>query len=127
MTVSALSGESFVSLTTYRRSGEGVATPVWPRRRSGSRGHTVDGSGKVKRLRNDARVTLRPCNRSSKVEPDALTVEGTAEVITDASRIHALTDPIRRKYGLQFKVVMGIEKVVGRGRTRVALRISDPE
>jgi hypothetical protein len=25
----ALADEAFVSLTTFRRSGEGVATPVW--------------------------------------------------------------------------------------------------
>ncbi len=131
MSVSSLAGESFVSLTTYRRSGEGVATPVWVARDESGDGDalvvtTVAGSGKVKRLRNDAHVTLRPCNRSGTVAEGAPSVEARAEVITEPSRIASSTDPIRRKYGLQFTVVMGIEKIVGRGRVRVALRITDP-
>ena len=132
MNLGGMGKESFVSLTTYRRSGEGVATPVWVGRDDSGEGDalvvtTVDGSGKVKRLRNDSRVTLRPCNRSGKVADDAPSVEGSAEVVTDAGRIATLTEPIRRKYGLQFKIVMGIEKVFGSKRTRVALRITDPD
>lgn len=126
MNVSDLAGEPFVSLTTYRRNGEGVATPVWVAADNDALTvTTVDGSGKVKRLRNDPHVTLRPCNRSGAVADGAPSVEGSAEVITESSRIATLTDPIRRKYGLQFKVAMGIEKIVGRGRVRVALRITD--
>ena len=115
MNVRDLAEESFVSLTTYRRNGEGVPTPVWVARDETESGDalvvtTVEGSGKVERLRNDSRVTLRPCNRSGRVADDAPSVEGTAEVVTDTGRIADCTDPVRRKYGLQFKVVMGIER-----------------
>jgi len=55
-------GEKYVSVTTYRRSGAGVPTALW---------FAMDGdalvvwtptaSGKVKRLRNRADVTVAPC------------------------------------------------------------------
>lgn len=57
-----------VMLTTFRRSGEGVGTPV---------GFAVDGerlyfmtdpaSGKVKRIRHTPRVTIAPCTLPGKV------------------------------------------------------------
>ena len=53
----ALGGVSFVSLTTFRRNGAPVSTPVWV----AADGDdlvvlTPTASGKVRRLRNDARV-----------------------------------------------------------------------
>jgi len=56
-----LADESFVSLTTFRRSGEGVATTVWVTADPDGDGlvvMTIDGSGKVKRVRGNPRVTL---------------------------------------------------------------------
>lgn len=53
----------YISLTTYRKNGTGVATPVW---------YAVEGSElyawtrtdswKVKRLRNDPRVEVAVCD-----------------------------------------------------------------
>jgi PPOX class probable F420-dependent enzyme len=55
----ALGGEPFVSRTTFRRSGEPVATPVWVAPENGTLVViTGDGSGEVTRLRRDPRVVL---------------------------------------------------------------------
>ena len=56
----AISDEKYVVLTTFRRNGDAVATPVWivglP---DGTAGFTTEiDSGKVKRIRNNASVTL---------------------------------------------------------------------
>jgi PPOX class probable F420-dependent enzyme len=118
--------ERFVSLTTFRRSGQPVATPVWV---------AVDGdalvvitpqdSGKVKRLRHDPRVELRPCSRSGRVADGAPVVAGRAEVLADAASTVRVTDRIRAKYGLEYRAVMLVERVVARGlKTRVGLRIT---
>ena len=50
-----LNGHQYMALTTYRRSGAGVPTPVWFAQ-DGDRLFIVtqDGSGKVKRIRNNA-------------------------------------------------------------------------
>ena len=119
--IGMIGDERFVSLTTFRRSGEPVATPVWVARDGA---HllvtTPEGSGKVKRLRHTSRVELRPCSRTGKVEDDAPTMEGDA-VIEPEDR----PDVFRRKYGLEYRVFMLVERVAARGnKPRVLLRIT---
>lgn len=116
----------FVSLTTFRRTGVAVATPVWV---------VGDGdallvltpadSGKAKRLRNDPRVELRPCSRRGAVADGAEQVTGTAEVLDDAALVERLHRLLRAKYGLEVPVVMLVERLVARGqKPRVALRVT---
>jgi len=107
----SLGSEDFVSLTTFRRSGEGVPTTVWVVRDDD---HllvtTPGGSGKVKRLRHDPRVTVRPSTRSGKVADGAPTSVGTAELSSDeavAARANAL---FRAKYGWQFRIALWFER-----------------
>lgn len=117
-----LADESFVSLTTFRRSGHGVATPVWVIADPGGDGIVVmtpADSGKVKRVRRDPRVTLRPCGRFGAVEDDAPTVQGTAQIgVFDERLERAFKDA----YGAEYRVIMGVERLRG-GSERVALRI----
>ena len=119
----ALADEAFVSLTTFRRSGEGVATPVWAIADPDGHGLVVmtpAGSGKVKRLRRDARVTLRPCGRFGAVDEDAPTVEGTARIGDYDAR---LEQAFKDTYGAEYRVIMGVERLTG-GKDRVALHIT---
>ena len=65
----ALGDEQFLSLTTFRRSGERVSTPMWVGRDGDALlMFTPQASGKVKRLRNSPRVELRPCSRFGRVK-----------------------------------------------------------
>ncbi len=76
--VTALRGERCVSLTTFRRSGEPVSTPVW--------------------------------------------------VAGDGDTLVATTPAASRKYGLEYRIVMGIERLAtSRPGDRVLLRISSPD
>ena len=76
-----LGDEQFVSLTTFRRSGEAVSTPVWIARDGDDLVVTTPAmSGKVKRLRNSGRVEMRPCDRMGKVKEGATVVAGTAAI-----------------------------------------------
>ncbi|WP_037160190.1 PPOX class F420-dependent oxidoreductase [Rhodococcoides fascians] len=120
----ALGDQPFVSLTTFRRSGEPVSTPVWiGRDRDELIVLTPTDSGKVKRIRNSGRVELRLCNRRGKVPDDVVTHAGTARIVTDEPARRA-TELIRQKYGVEFRIVMLIERVVARGRKpRVILAI----
>jgi PPOX class probable F420-dependent enzyme len=83
--------------------------------------YTLEGSGKVKRLRRDPRVELRPCNRRGVVAPGAVPAAGTAEVIARSAR-HI--DALRRKYGLQYRIAMAFERLTPRRGERVILRIT---
>ncbi len=88
----AISDEKYVLLTTFRKSGDPVATPVWiaplP---DGTAGFTTEPDvGKVKRIRNTPRVTLQACGMRGEVKPGSEVVEATATVKlgADAAAIH---------------------------------------
>jgi predicted pyridoxine 5'-phosphate oxidase superfamily flavin-nucleotide-binding protein len=73
----ALGDEEFVSLSTFRRSGVRVSSPMWVARDADALVmFTPQASGKVKRLRNDPCVELRPCGRFGRVE-DGVSFEET--------------------------------------------------
>jgi PPOX class probable F420-dependent enzyme len=121
-TLAELADQQFVSLTTFRRSGAPVATPVWIARDGDALVVTTAAdSGKVKRLRNDPRVELRPSSRRGRVAADAPVATGMAEVVAPSERA---TAALRRKYGLQYRLITGLERVLARGRReRVILRL----
>ncbi|MDO5710305.1 MAG: PPOX class F420-dependent oxidoreductase, partial [Micrococcales bacterium] len=115
-----------VSLTTYRKSGVGVATPVWIAPTAGGLVvTTAAGSGKVKRLRRDPRVELRPCSRRGQVADDAPTATGRAEILRDPHEIATAATALAKKYGWQHRLIMLFERVARRGSPeRVILRIT---
>jgi len=123
---SALGDESFVSLTTFRKSGEAVSTPVWLARDGDALIVTTpEESGKVKRLRNSGRVELRPCTRMGKVAEGATVTAGEARIIADAPTRDRLTAIIRKKYGFEFHLITTVETIVAKRRKeRVILRIT---
>ena len=80
--LAALGDEKFVSLTTFRKSGAAVPTTVWVGRDGDSLVVTTpSGSGKVKRLRHDERISLRPSSRRGSIDTSVPPVAGVAEVV----------------------------------------------
>jgi len=74
-------GHTYISLTTFRKSGKPVATPVWFVEKEGKICvWTQSNSGKMKRLRHNSRVTLAPCTMGGKVLGP--TVEGIARIVS---------------------------------------------
>ncbi|GLZ47691.1 hypothetical protein Acsp06_38760 [Actinomycetospora sp. NBRC 106375] len=128
--LSALGDEEFVSLTTYRRSGEEVATPVWVARDGDALVViTAAGSGKVKRVRRDPRVLARPCTRRGTGAP---TAQGRAEIVAEPAAQEGPRRALAAKYGLQFRLVDlmalagKVTKLVGRDPgERIILRLRD--
>jgi PPOX class probable F420-dependent enzyme len=121
----ALGDEAFVSLTTFRKSGVPVSTPVWIARDGDALIVTTPAeSGKVKRLRNDARVELRPCSRMGKPTDDSGPVSAAASIIGDAPSIDRLSAIFRKKYPFEYRVFMVVEAIAAKRRKpRVILRI----
>lgn len=124
--LAALGDEKFVSLTTFRKNGIGVATPVWIGREDDALVVTTpSGSGKVKRLRNNERVELRPCSRRGTVNDGAPTVTAVAELVEGPEAMRRLDAVLKPKYGLEYRVVMLVERAIRRGpNDRVMLRIT---
>ncbi len=125
-TLEALAKQHFVSLTTFKRNGEGVSTPMWIGRDGvGLFVWTPADSWKVKRVQNNPRVLLAPSSRFGKVREGVSPIEGAAQVITDDATVQRLAREIRRKYGLEYLLVTSIETIAARGRKpRVILRIA---
>jgi PPOX class probable F420-dependent enzyme len=96
----ALRDQSFMSLTTFRKSGAPVVTRVWFADEDGRLYiTTASKSGKVKRLRHTARVRVQACSAFGASRGPEL--EAVARVLPpeEHSRARAM---LRRKYGWLF-------------------------
>jgi PPOX class probable F420-dependent enzyme len=92
-----LSGHQFMSLTTFRKSGQPVPTPVWFAQVEDKLVvMTQANAGKVKRIRHTARVTVAPCDQRGGVLGEA--VAGQARVL-DAAEGQTANGHLNRKYG----------------------------
>jgi PPOX class probable F420-dependent enzyme len=95
----------YVSLTTFKRDGTAVATPVWAVEDGGELlVWTRDDSGKVKRIRNSGRVTVTPCDVRGNTAADAPVAEGTAKLMTEPDGLRRVRRAMARKYGWQFRI-----------------------
>jgi len=91
----AIAGK-YLSVTSYRRDGTGVATPVWFVESDGRLLVETDaGSYKVRRIRRDPRVTVAPCTATGRLR--GTPVPAWAELLPDAevARVEPL---MARKY-----------------------------
>ena len=87
----ALRGANVVLLTSFRRDGQGVGTPVGFQL-ANDKGYftTWTTTGKVKRIANNPHITLAPCTRAGKLIGS--TVAGTARRLdsAEAARVQAM-------------------------------------
>lgn len=122
----ALGDERFVSLTTFRRSGEPVSTPVWLVRDGDALLVTTPAeSGKVTRLRHTSRVELRPCSRRGAVPDDAVAVAGVAELVAEPSAVERLSALFADRYGVEYRAFMLVERIAARRqKPRLIVRIT---
>lgn len=107
----SIADEKTIVLTTYRRNGEGVVSPVWVNQVSDGRlgFWTAMGSGKTKRLKNNPRVTLQAGTSSGKAKPGAPVLTGTAEMVQSGPLFDEVQAAGRKKYG----IMVGISKALG--------------
>jgi hypothetical protein len=93
----------FLALTTFRKNGQPVTTPVWFVEREGKLYvRTGARSGKVKRIRNQTRVQVAPALR-----PGHLLAEGRSGQarILGQDELAEVNRALSRRYGLQKKLV----------------------
>ena len=117
-----LGAAKYLLITSYRKNGTAVATPVWVVRDGEALGAwSAADAWKVKRIRNRADVLVGPCDVRG--NPTGEQVPATAEIcdqdVTD--RYRAL---IARKYGITGRLVLFGSRL-RRGKTgTVGIRIS---
>ena len=97
MGFAGFAGQKYLNLETFKKSGDGVKTPVWFAAEPASSldsseaklfVYTVGVSGKVKRIRNNPRVNVAPCNASGKVRGEW--VGARAEIVTGVDAEHGM-------------------------------------
>lgn len=88
----------YALITTYRKDGTPVGTPVWVAP-DGDRivVWTNPGTWKVKRIRRNPAVTLQVCDNRGRVRGTEI-VTGTAQVL-DAAGTEHVREVVSRKYG----------------------------
>ena len=95
----------FLSVTSFRRDGTAVATPVW---------FVSDGrrlfaltdlhSPKVRRMRRDPHVTVAPCRADGRLRCDP--VPARAEVLTSTAELEHVRKLLLERYPVSYRVVM---------------------
>ncbi|HWJ63854.1 MAG TPA: PPOX class F420-dependent oxidoreductase [Acidimicrobiales bacterium] len=119
----------YVSLTSFKRDGQPVHVPVWiAPLADGRAGFTTDaGSFKVKRVRRNPAIELRPCDVRGRVADGAEVATGTAAVEDEGADHDLVHAAVARKYGLQFHLIeLGgkIKRFVRKGDPVVAVVIT---
>lgn len=98
----AFAGRKYLNLETFRKSGEGVHTPVWfaealPEVPGAAPlyVYTIGNTGKLKRIRNNARVRIAPCDMRGRLLGEWM--EARAEIL-DGGEAEKGMKLLNRKY-----------------------------
>lgn len=127
MGLAAFRDHKYLSLETFKKSGEGVKTPVWfaadPARDLAGDGaaiyiYTIGNTGKVKRIRNNGRVKIAPCTMRGELLGEW--VNARAEIVTGEEATSGM-ELLNRKY-FPWKQLLGLFALLSR-RERVVMRI----
>lgn len=96
-------------LVTFRRSGAPVGTVVWPVVLDATvYVVTPPGSGKLKRLRREPRVTMTPCTQWGRAT--GATWAGTARIVSGEEAARARR-ALRTRYRLVFSLLMLVNRL----------------
>lgn len=109
-----VSKAQYVLLTTFTKDGRPKPTPIWIAR-DGERALVITekNAWKVKRIRNNPRVTLAVCDMRGNVKGE--TIEATAAIL-DESETETVYQAINRRYGIVGRIFTFFSKLRGADR-----------
>ena len=117
-----LTGEKYVNLATFRKSGRAVETAVWFAALDGRYYvFSETGAGKVKRLRNSPRARVAACGSRGDLRGAWLDAE--AFIVDDGDVEKRAYAVLREKYGWQMRLINLASRLSGRIDKRVLLEI----
>jgi len=116
-----LGAAQYALLTTFRKDGTGVPTPVWVVRIGDElRVWTIRDSGKVKRIRRSGRVQIAPC--TIRGNPRGQSVDATARMLPD-TEAPAVLGALAAKYGLRGRWTRLMNRFTGDTRAVIGVTI----
>jgi len=124
MTADALSrftSQRYVNLETFRKSGQGVQTPLWFVESQGVLYmRTPAASAKVTRIRNNPRVRIVPCDVRG--NPQGKWIDGEARLIP-AAEAEWVNQLVKGKYGLFKRLIDLRSRLKGTEHVVIAVRV----
>jgi PPOX class probable F420-dependent enzyme len=101
----SIADEKYIALTTFKRDGTPITTPVWvvPVAAGKIGFWTSSGSGKAKRLAHTSKVTVQPSNARGVVKPGSSPVEATA-VLVMGPEYEGIRSKVNAKYGVMVTI-----------------------
>ena len=127
MGFAAFAGHKYLNLETFKKDGTGVKTPVWfaadPSSSLDSNDaklyvYTIGVSGKVKRIRNNPRVKIAPCDMRGKVLGERM--DARVEIVTGEAAARGM-QLLNKKY-FPWKQLLGFFASFSR-RERIVFEI----
>jgi PPOX class probable F420-dependent enzyme len=110
-----LADAAYVQLTTFRRTGAPVPTPVWVAPAVDGTDDlvviTLDDTGKTRRLAHSQRVELRRCDVRGRVADDAPTYVGEGRVVRGDDEVAVVRRSVVAKYGWPARVSLVVDPV----------------
>jgi len=123
MAASDLANERYVNLETFRKDGSGVKTPVWAAGLDGKLVVVTDGTSfKVKRIRNNPKIRVAPCDARGNVR--GAWASGEARILEDPAHVARAHQALKKKYGWQMWLLDVGSKIAGRYRRRAFLELA---
>lgn len=114
-------GEKYLNLETCRKNGKAIATPVWFAEDGGVLYiYSLADAGKVKRIRNNPRVRVAPCDVRGKLKGKWVAARTRILQGDEAAKGHRLLD---EKYGLLKKIGNVFSKLMKRERAGMAIEL----
>jgi PPOX class probable F420-dependent enzyme len=113
---------SYALVTSYRKDGRAVPTPVWVVRDGDALAiWTTTNAGKVKRIRRDGSVLIGPCDVRGRPTGDQ--VPGAA-VIMDAAGTARVRTLLKQKYGIFGRITLWGSRLRRGPNGTIGIRIS---
>lgn len=108
--ISSLGKEKYLLLTTFRKTGVGVPTPIWIAQLDDNTlcFTTTSTTGKVKRMRHTAEVTVQPCNSRGEVISGSEITRMRSDMVTVGTSYEGVLSAVAAKYGWQFSAMKAV-------------------
>ncbi len=118
-----LDSARYVVLTTFKRDGTPLATPVWITGTNGNYSFiTGHNAGKSKRIANNPKLTVQVSDFRGTVKPNTRIYQGTGIVDTASDNLAKVELALKAKYSWQFKLTRMADALKNRFATSVNQR-----
>lgn len=113
-----LQRQKYINLETFRKNGQGVRTPVWfagePEQGAPEKlyAYSTTDSGKAKRIRNNPRVRVAPCDVRGKLLGEW--IDSRAEIVTGEEAEHGMK-LLNKKY-FPWRQILGFFSMFSRSK-----------